>query len=125
MTVADRCAIHDHGKRKLANKVRQASHFVQKLKRGSAWRFPLARLQTLSRRSAPDAPRPYSPGEYPPTLRARDHAAAIILREKSDCEQNQLVSWLPFLDTYRTMCRAPEPAFRQILEDIRELRFAA
>jgi hypothetical protein len=23
------------------------------------------------------------------------------------------------------MCRAPEPAFRQILEDVRELRFAA
>ena len=34
-------------------------------------------------------------------------------------------AWLPFLDTYRTMCRAPEPAFRQILEDVRELRFAA
>jgi hypothetical protein len=32
---------------------------------------------------------------------------------------------LPFLDTYRTMCRAPEPAFRQILEDVRELGFAA
>jgi hypothetical protein len=35
------------------------------------------------------------------------------------------LGWLPFLDTYRTMCRAPEPAFRQILEDVRELRFAA
>ena len=34
-------------------------------------------------------------------------------------------SWLPFLDTYRTMCRAPEPDFRRILEGIRELRFAA
>jgi hypothetical protein len=34
-------------------------------------------------------------------------------------------AWLPFLDTYRTMCHAPEPAFRQILEDIRELQFAA
>jgi hypothetical protein len=33
--------------------------------------------------------------------------------------------WLPFLDTYRTMCRAPEPAFRQMLEDIRELQSAA
>ena len=33
--------------------------------------------------------------------------------------------WLPFLYTYRTMCNAPEPAFRRILEDIRELRFAA
>jgi hypothetical protein len=35
------------------------------------------------------------------------------------------LDWLPFLNTYRTMCRAPEPAFRQILEDVRELRFAA
>ena len=34
-------------------------------------------------------------------------------------------NWVPFLDTYRTMCRAPEPAFRQILEDVRKLRFAA
>jgi hypothetical protein len=32
---------------------------------------------------------------------------------------------LPFLDTYRTMCRAPEPAFRRVLEDIRGLRFVA
>jgi hypothetical protein len=29
------------------------------------------------------------------------------------------IGWLPFLDTYRTMCCAPEPAFRRILEDIR------
>jgi hypothetical protein len=34
-------------------------------------------------------------------------------------------NWLPFLDTYRTMCRATEPDFRRILESIRELRFAA
>jgi hypothetical protein len=33
--------------------------------------------------------------------------------------------WLPFLDTYRTMCLAPEPSFRGILESVRELRFAA
>lgn len=32
---------------------------------------------------------------------------------------------LPFLDTYRTMCLAPQPEFRQILEDVQELRFAA
>ena len=36
-----------------------------------------------------------------------------------------LDGFLPFLDTYRTMCRAPQPAFRQILEDVRDLRFAA
>ena len=39
--------------------------------------------------------------------------------------RSALICWLPFLDTYRTMCLAPEPAFRRILEDIRELRFAA
>jgi hypothetical protein len=33
--------------------------------------------------------------------------------------------WLPFLDTFRTMCLAPEPGFRRILQEIRELRFAA
>jgi hypothetical protein len=27
--------------------------------------------------------------------------------------------WLPFLDTYRTMCVAPEPPFRAVLEEIR------
>ena len=25
--------------------------------------------------------------------------------------------WLPFLNTYRTMCAAPEPAFKRVLED--------
>jgi len=33
--------------------------------------------------------------------------------------------WLPFLNTYRTMCVAPEPDFRRLLEDIRELQIAA
>lgn len=33
-------------------------------------------------------------------------------------------NWLPFLNTYRTMCHDPEPAFRRGLEDIGELRFA-
>ena len=28
-------------------------------------------------------------------------------------------SWLPFLDTYRTMCLAPEPQFQHVLEEIR------
>jgi hypothetical protein len=34
-------------------------------------------------------------------------------------EKAKRISWLPFLNTYRTICLAPEPAFRQILEDIR------
>jgi hypothetical protein len=29
---------------------------------------------------------------------------------------------LPFLDTYRTMCHAPGPAFREVSEGICELR---
>lgn len=37
----------------------------------------------------------------------------------------RIVDPLPFLDTYRTMYRAPEAAFRQVLEDIREFRFSA
>ena len=33
--------------------------------------------------------------------------------------------WLPFMDTYRTMCMAPEPAFKRLLEEVRDLRLAA
>jgi hypothetical protein len=44
---------------------------------------------------------------------------------KNPVNPARFLNWMPFLDTYRTMCRAPEPALRQILEDIRELRFAA
>jgi exonuclease III len=29
--------------------------------------------------------------------------------------------WLPFLDTYRTMCLAPRPDFRRLLEQARDL----
>jgi hypothetical protein len=43
-----------NGNGKLDHKVRQASHFVQTLKRRSAWRFPVARLRTLRRSKAPD-----------------------------------------------------------------------
>lgn len=33
--------------------------------------------------------------------------------------------WLPFLNTYRTMCVSPEPEFRQVLEEIRWLDLVA
>jgi len=33
--------------------------------------------------------------------------------------------WLPFVETYRTMCLAPEPEFRRVLEDVRELHLVA
>jgi len=32
--------------------------------------------------------------------------------------------WLPFLKTYRTMCLAPKPEFRRVLEEIHEMRLA-
>jgi hypothetical protein len=52
---------------------------------------------------------------------------AIAAQAAADNSPNLAKSeiWLPFQDTYRTMCHAPEPAFRRVLEDIRELRFAA
>jgi hypothetical protein len=34
-------------------------------------------------------------------------------------------NWLPFLNTYRTMCLAPQPDFRRILEDVRVMQLAA
>jgi len=32
--------------------------------------------------------------------------------------------WLPFLDTYRTMCLAPQPDFRRVLEDVLAMQLA-
>ena len=40
-------------------------------------------------------------------------------------QQLRTTVWLPFLKTYRTMCRAPSADFRRVLEDLRELRLAA
>jgi hypothetical protein len=34
-------------------------------------------------------------------------------------------AWLPFLDTYRTMCLAPKDNFRRVVEEVREMRLAA
>jgi hypothetical protein len=51
-----------------------------------------------------------------------DPPAALSLRE-TEAAARQLS--IDVQDTYRTMRCAPEPAFRQILEGIRELRFAA
>ena len=33
--------------------------------------------------------------------------------------------WLPFLNTYRTMCLAPKPEFRRVLEEIRQFQLTA
>ena len=32
---------------------------------------------------------------------------------------------LPFVDTYRTMCIAPKPTMKRLLEDAREFHFVA
>jgi hypothetical protein len=31
------------------------------------------------------------------------------------------LAWLPFLNTYRTLCLAPDPLFRGALEEVRAL----
>jgi hypothetical protein len=33
--------------------------------------------------------------------------------------------WLPFLDTYRTMCLAPQPDFRRVLAGVLAMELAA
>jgi len=33
--------------------------------------------------------------------------------------------WLPFLRTYRTMCLAPRPEFRLLLDQARDMQLAA
>jgi hypothetical protein len=52
-------------------------------------------------------------------------ASGGVVKSATNDVRSFVPKWLPFLDTYRTMCLAPEPAFRQVLEDVRELRFAA
>jgi hypothetical protein len=45
--------------------------------------------------------------------------------EAGNTWQYQGDMWLPFLDTYRTMCLAPQPDFRRVLEEVRAMRTAA
>jgi site-specific DNA recombinase len=44
-------------------------------------------------------------------------AAQQVRDQQRNLTKNEI--WLPFLDTYRTMCLAPEPSFRAVLEEIR------
>ena len=55
-------------------------------------------------------------GHYP-MMEFRRHGRAVLVITLS-------LSWLGFLDTYRTMCIAPSSDFRQVLEDVRELKLA-
>jgi hypothetical protein len=45
--------------------------------------------------------------------------------ETTNTQRFEEDSWLPFLDTYRTMCLAPQPDFRRVLEDVRAMQLAA
>ena len=38
---------------------------------------------------------------------------------------HEVMEWLPFLNAFRTMCLAPEPAFQRVLEQVGEMRVAA
>jgi hypothetical protein len=52
----------------------------------------------------------------------------ILVTEMTDNSRlllPMLEPWLPFLDTYRTMCLAPQPDFRRVLEDVRAMQLAA
>lgn len=58
-------------------------------------------------------------------LLAGTTAAAARLSAGGGGNSSKNEIWLPFLNTYRTMCIAPEPGFKRVLEDIRELQLAA
>ena len=66
-----------------------------------------------------------SPGRIQKAARVK-HTYKLLLHGNNprECEL-QLISWLPFLDTYRTMCLAPQPDFRRVLEDVRAMQLAA
>jgi site-specific DNA recombinase len=49
-------------------------------------------------------------------IAARSAVATIPTLTKSEI-------WPPFLDTYRTMCLAPDPPFRRVLEEVRARAF--
>jgi site-specific DNA recombinase len=52
---------------------------------------------------------------------------AISMQSAAADEANSAKSeiWLPFLDTYRTMCLAPKPDFRRVLAGVRAMELAA
>ena len=43
----------------------------------------------------------------------------------SGSQYQALNNWLPFLDTYRTMCLAPQPDFRRVLAGVLAMELAA
>src|SRR5262249_19325783 len=58
-------------------------------------------------------------------LRRGNLKAISATTETVSTRQYQGGVWLPFLDTYRTMCLAPQPEFRDVLEHVRSMQLAA
>ena len=56
------------------------------------------------------------------TDKLRSYGAAMKVIGNADRQETG--RWLGFLDTYRTMCIAPSSDFRQVLEDVWELKLA-
>ena len=57
-------------------------------------------------------------------FRLEELAAAHAYNQRGSTAGKIVIS-LPFLDTYRTMCLAPQPVFRRMLQDLRDLRSCA
>jgi hypothetical protein len=58
----------------------------------------------------------------PFAMLAKTAMAAAHFEADETAKSSKIEIWLPFLDTYRTLCIAPEPQFEQILEQIRAWR---
>ena len=53
------------------------------------------------------------------------NANQIFKREGIGLDRSTLADWVPFVNTYRTMCLAPKPEIRRVLEDVRQLKLAS
>ena len=84
----------------------------------------LYRLVRMERQADPRPARGTDPGRTFDLL-AETTAIAVRSAANETAKSAKTEIWLPFLNTYRTMCLVPQPEFRQILEDVRELRLAA
>ncbi len=53
--------------------------------------------------------------------------AAVTVGQEAVNAANSAKSeiWLPFLNTYRTMCLTPPPEFRRFLEKVSDMKVAA
>ena len=69
-----------------------------------------------------DRPRP---SKREALLSRAGHCGVMARAAPGDASQSSEGAWLPFLDTFRTLCVAPEPGVQRLLEEIRELDFAA